>query len=150
MIEVTASALAAQPFLHGMPLPQVRALSAMALDVTFPMGCRIVEDGGFASKFWLVQSGRVVLDKHLPGGGNVVIETVGMGDVVGWSWLFPPFRWTSDGVTLTRVEAFEFDAKGVRGLCAADPELAHGLTSRLAQVISRRLTATQARLLVLS
>lgn len=147
MIEVTGPALAAHPFLHGMPLQQVEALCALASDVTFPAGCRIFEDGGYASRFWLVQSGRVVLDKHLPAGGSQTIEAVGMGDLVGWSWLLPPYHWTSGAVAITRVEAFEFDAIAVRELCAADPELAHELTSRLAHVISRRLVATQARLL---
>jgi CRP/FNR family cyclic AMP-dependent transcriptional regulator len=146
MIEVTASALAAHRFLHGMQLPQVQALSALALDVTFAPGHRIFEEGGYASRFWLIQSGRVVLDKHLPEGGSLIIETVGMGDLVGWSWLFPPLHWTSGAVALTRVEAFEFDAIAVRERCAADPALAQDLTSRLAKVISRRLTATQARL----
>jgi CRP/FNR family transcriptional regulator, cyclic AMP receptor protein len=147
MIEVTATSLAAHPFLHGLALPQVQALSVVASDVTFPAGGRIVEDGGYASKFWLVRSGRVVLDKHLPDGGTVVIEAVGMGDLVGWSWLFPPYRWTCGAVAFGPVEAFEFDATAVRERCAADPELAHELTRRLARVISRRLTATQARLL---
>lgn len=147
MIEVTATSLAAHPFLHGLPLPQVETLSALASDVTFPSGRRIFEEGGYASRFWLVQSGRVVLDKHLRDGGTVIIEAVGMGSLVGWSWLFPPYRWTSGAVALTRAQAFEFDAVAVRERCAADPELAHELTSRVAHVISQRLTATQARLI---
>lgn len=147
MIEVTASALAALPFLRGMSPQHTKALSVAATDVIFPAGCRIIEDGGYATKFWLVQSGRIALDKHLPGQGTVTVETVGMGGLVGWSWLFPPHRWTFAAVAVTRVEAFQFDATAVRERCAADPELAYELTSRLAQVISRRLAATQARLL---
>ena len=93
MIEVTAPALAGHPFLRGMPPSQLDALAAAASDVTFPAGHRIFEEGGFAGKFWLIQSGHVALHVHVPGSGRVIIDSIGIGDLLGCSWLFPPYRW---------------------------------------------------------
>lgn len=149
MIEVTPSALAAHPFLRGMPRGQLDTLAAVATDVMFPAGRRIFEDGGHASKFWLIQSGRVLLDLHVPGQGPIVVETIGLGGLLGWSWLFPPFRWAFGAVADGPVEAFEFDAAAVRACCAADPAFGYELTRRLAEVVARRLEATRTRLLAM-
>jgi CRP/FNR family cyclic AMP-dependent transcriptional regulator len=97
-----------------MPRGQLDTLAAVATDVMFPAGRRIFEDGGHASKFWLIQSGRVLLDLHVPGQGPIVVETIGLGGLLGWSWLFPPFRWAFGAVADGPVEAFEFDAAAVR------------------------------------
>ena len=121
MIEVNAAALAAHPFLHGMSRDQLSVLAEAARDVSFPARHRLFEDGGNATRFWLIQSGHVSLDLHVPGEGPVVIETIGMGELLGWSWLFPPYQWAFGAVTVTAVEAFEFDAPLVRERCAADP-----------------------------
>ena len=147
MIEVTTSSLAAHPFLHGMPTEQLDALAQTASDVEFPARHRLFEDGGHASRFWLIRSGQVALDLHVPGEGPAVIETLGMGELVGWSWLFPPFRWAFGAVTIRPVEAFEFDAPAVRARCVSDPVLGYELTQRLAKVLAHRLQATRLRLI---
>ena len=83
-------------------------------DVTFPAKQRLFEDGGSATRFWLLQSGHVCLDLHVPGQGRMKIDTIGMGELLGWSWLFPPYRWAFGAVAASPVEAFEFDARTVR------------------------------------
>jgi hypothetical protein len=85
MIEVTGSALAAHPFLRGMTPGHLDALAEAGTDVTFPAGYRIFEDGGFAGKFWLIQSGHAALDMNVPGEGRVIIDNVGMGELLGLS-----------------------------------------------------------------
>ena len=147
MIEVTTSALAAQPFLRGMPPGHLDALAAAASDVMYPAGHRIFADGGYAGKFWLIRSGHVAVDLQVPGEGPVVIDTVGIGGLLGWSWLFPPYRWAFGGVCVTAVEAFEFDAAAVRDSCAADPVLGYDLTQRLTRVLAERLQGTRTRLI---
>jgi CRP/FNR family cyclic AMP-dependent transcriptional regulator len=147
MIEVTTSALAAHPFLRGMPPGHLDALAGAASDVMFPAGHRIFADGGYAGQFWLVRAGHVALDLQVPGEGPVVIETIGIGGLVGWSWLFPPYRWAFGAVCITPVEAFEFDAAAVRDSCAADPVLGYDLTQRLIPVLAGRLQSTRTRLI---
>jgi CRP/FNR family transcriptional regulator, cyclic AMP receptor protein len=150
MIEVNAAALAAHPFLHGMSRDQLSVLAEAARDISFPARHRLFEDGGNATRFWLIQSGHVSLDLHVPGEGPVVIETIGMGELLGWSWLFPPYKWAFGAVTVTSVEAFEFGAPAVRERCAADPELGYELNQRITRVLARRLRTTRIRLIARS
>jgi len=150
MIEVTAEALATHPFLHGMSRDHLTVLAEAAADVTFPARHRLFEDGGSASRFWLIQSGSVALDLHVPGQGRMKIETIGMGELLGWSWLFPPYRWAFGAVAATPVEAFEFDAPAVREACAADPGLGYEFGQRISRVLAKRLQATRIRLIARS
>jgi CRP/FNR family transcriptional regulator, cyclic AMP receptor protein len=150
MIEVNAAALATHPFLHGMSCDQLSVLAEAARDVTFPARQRLFEDGGNATRFWLIQSGHVSLDLHVPGEGPVVIETIGMGELLGWSWLFPPYKWAFGAVAATAVEAFEFDAPTVRECCAADPGIGYELNQRVTGVLAKRLQVTRIRLLARS
>src|SRR5579863_7204132 len=139
MTEVSAAALSAHPFLRGMSGDQLSVLAEAARNVKFPARYRLFEDGGNATRLWLIQSGHVSLDLHVPGEGPVVIETIGMGELLGWSWLFPPYKWAFGAVAATAVEAFEFDAPTVRRLCAADPALGYELNQRITEVLAKRL-----------
>jgi CRP/FNR family cyclic AMP-dependent transcriptional regulator len=150
MIEVTGAALSAHPFLHGMSRARLDVLAPAAAHVTFPAGHRLFEDGGYASRFWLIQCGRVWLDLHVPGQGRIRIDTIGIGDLLGWSWLFPPYQWAFGAVAATAVEAFEFGGPAVRACCGADPGLGYELTRRLAQVAAHRLQATRIKLITAS
>ena len=150
MIEVNAAALAAHPFLHGMSADHLGLLADAVRDVSFPAKYRLFEDGGNATRFWLIQAGHVSLDLHVPGEVPVVIESIGMGELLGWSWLFPPYKWAFGAVAATSVEAFEFDAPTVRELCAAYPELGYGLNQRVTRVLAKRLQATRIRLIARS
>ena len=150
MIEVTAAALAAHPFLHGMSREHLAVLSRAASDVTVPAGHRFFEDGGHAIRFWLVESGHASVDVHVPGLGRVPIDTIGMGELIGWSWLFSPFTWAFGAVAASPVEAFEFDARLVRTWCTSDPALGYEVTRRVAEVLTRRLKSTRSRLITAS
>lgn len=150
MITVTAAALAAHPFLHGVSRDRLAMLAEAAWDVTFPAGHRFFEDDGYAARFWLIQSGYVTVDVHVPGQGRVPIDTIGMGEMIGWSWLFPPFTWAFGAVAAGPVEAFEFDARAVRARCASDPALGYEITRRVAEVLTRRLKSTKNRLIIAS
>jgi CRP/FNR family transcriptional regulator, cyclic AMP receptor protein len=150
MIEVTTAALAAHPFLHDMSEEHRSVLAAATADVTFPDRHRLFEDAGSATRFWLIRSGRVILDVHVPGQGRVPIDTIGMGELVGWSWRFPPYPWAFGAVTGSPVEAVEVAAQAVRASCASDPVFAHEITYRLAHVLAKRLQSTRGRLITAS
>jgi len=147
MIEVTAAALAAHPILQGMSADNLAVLAGSASDVAIPAGHRLFEEGGSADHFWLLRSGSVALDLHVPGQGRVQIDTVGLGELLGWSWRFAPYRWAFGGVAASPVEAFEFDARAVRASCAAEPEFGHEVTERLARVLAKRLQTARVRLI---
>ena len=150
MLEVTASRLVTQRFLRGMPARHLDALAETASEVMFPARHRIFADGDYADKFWLIQSGYVTLDVLVPGEGLAVIGRGGIGGLVGWSWLLPPYRWSFGAVCVTEVRVFEFDAQAVRGRCAADPVLRDELTRRLFEVVAGRLQDTRTRLITRS
>ncbi|MFC5002591.1 Crp/Fnr family transcriptional regulator [Dactylosporangium cerinum] len=139
--------MVAHPFLAGLPAPYVERLSHWASRAPFEAGTRIFEEHGQAERWWLIRDGYVNLDTRLPGRGDVIVETLGPGSVLGWSWLFPPYRWHFGAVTLGPVQAIALDGPGVRGLCAADPAFGYELTSRFTAVVVERLQTTRVRLL---
>jgi CRP-like cAMP-binding protein len=147
MSDVTAESLATHWFLHGLPSDQLAQLAKSASVVSFQSGCRLFEDGGNATRFWLIRSGRVALDLDVPGDGRTVIEVLGMRDVLGLSWLLPPFRWAFGAVAVGPVEAFEFDAPSVLASCASNPELGYELMRRFIGVSAHRLQATRLKLI---
>jgi CRP-like cAMP-binding protein len=150
MIEVTASTLAGQRFLHGMRSEQLEALAETAYEVMYPAGHRIFADGGYVDSFWLIESGQVRLDVRAPGQSPTVIGTVGMGAILGWSWLLPEYNWSFGAVCVTEVRAIQFNAAAVRERCAADPELGYELTRRFLPVLAGRLQSARARLIATS
>lgn len=81
-------------------------------------------------------SGRVALDLHVPGRGDVAIEQLGAGTVLGWSWLFPPYRWAFGAIAVEQTHATEFSARGVRRLVADDAEFGRQLTTRFMGVVA--------------
>ncbi|MFJ4314223.1 cyclic nucleotide-binding domain-containing protein [Streptomyces lavendulae] len=122
-------------------------LMELARDVELPGATRIFEEGEEADRFWVIRSGTVALDVHLPGRGRAVVETVGAGSLLGWSWLCPPRQWHLAAETREPVHAWEFDAVAVRELCAEDTALGLALVTVVAETIGDRLRATRTRLL---
>jgi CRP/FNR family transcriptional regulator, cyclic AMP receptor protein len=147
MTSKSVPAMASHQFIRGMPAEYITALSGAARHVTVPARHRLFDEGGTADRFWLIEAGRVALDFHVPGHGTVIIEAVGRGDVIGWSWLYSPFQWRLGAVAMQPVQAFEVDGRAVREMCAADPGFGYELTRRFLTVVVDRLQATRSRLL---
>jgi CRP-like cAMP-binding protein len=139
--------LAAQPFLTGLSDDQLDRLSRWSKRAVFHGGKRIFREGAPADRFWLIQRGRVNLDTHAPGRGDVIIETIGPGAVLGWSWLFPPYRWDFGSVAFTDVRAYEFDGPSVLALCVEDPLLGLSLVRTVAEILAHRLETTRGKLM---
>ena len=83
----------------------------------------------------------------MPARGPMMIETIEAGEVIGWSWLFEPYRWHFDARALSAVRATAFDGACLRAKCETDPALGYALMSRFAQVLIERLQWTRLRLL---
>ncbi|MFC5745857.1 Crp/Fnr family transcriptional regulator [Actinomadura rugatobispora] len=138
--------LAHEPFFSGTPRRALARIASTARPAAFPDGHRLFDEGGAADRFWILQEGAVVIDLQVPGRGAVVIETLGPGDVLGWSWLHAPYRWRFGACARTPVRAIEFDAPLLRALCAVDPAMAYELSRRFTEIIVDRLQATRMRL----
>lgn len=122
-------------------------LMSLAREVSFAKGERIFNEGGKADRFWIIHTGTVALDLHVPGRRAAVIETLGSGALLGWSWFLPPQHWHLGAEASSPVLAYEFDAAAVRELCGQNPVLDHALSVYVAQVIADRLRAARVRLL---
>lgn len=112
-------------------------------------GQRLFREHGPADRFWLVHSGTVAIDLHVPGRGDVVLEELGPGTVVGWSWLLAPYLWRFGAVVADDIRAVEFDAAPIRALIAEDVELGRELDARFLSVLADRLRAARRRLVEL-
>jgi CRP/FNR family transcriptional regulator, cyclic AMP receptor protein len=109
-------------------------------------GEMLFREGDAADAFYVVRRGRVALELFIPNRGPLTIETIEPGEVVGWSWLFTPYRWHFDGRAVGAVRAIAVDGACLRGKCDADPALGYELMRRFSQVMLERLQATRLRL----
>ncbi|MET8723577.1 MULTISPECIES: cyclic nucleotide-binding domain-containing protein [Streptomyces] len=122
-------------------------LTSLAREVSFAVGTRLFEEGRHADRFWIVRTGTVALDLRVPGRRPAVIETLGHGELVGWSWHFPPYIWQLGAEATSPVRAWEFDAASVRALCDDDPEFGRAVAVWVGRVVAQRLHASRVRLL---
>lgn len=137
------------PFLAGMSEAHLARISGCCVaDVrTFPAGATIFHQGEAADACYLLEAGDVALQVFRPAGGPHTLQTLHGGDVLGWSWLFAPYRWSFDASAVTPVRAIALDAVRLREAKAGDCEFGYELMRRFAQVVVDRLQATRLQLL---
>ena len=135
------------PFMAGLSDVSLELISGCAHNVVFATSSLLCAEGERADTFYLLRRGRVSITIHAPGRGPVVIETVGPGDVVGWSWMVPPYRWTFDARAMDSVGCIAIDGACVRTKAMADPSLGFELLSKVSITLLERLQATRMRLL---
>jgi CRP/FNR family transcriptional regulator, cyclic AMP receptor protein len=139
--------LADVPFFAGLDSDQLALLAGCATNVHFEAGASLFRQGDDADVFYVIRQGGIALETFVPTRGSVLIETLEAGEVIGWSWLFPPHRWHFDARALTVVRATAFDGACLRRKAEEDPLLGYDLMSRFAQVAIERLQWTRLRLL---
>lgn len=139
--------LAERPFFAGMSERSLAVLAGCASETDFAAGSTIFREGDAAEACFLITGGDVALEIVVPGRGPHVVETLHAGEVLGWSWLFPPYRWTFDAQALTATTALRFDALALRSAKASDTEFGYELMQRFARVLVDRLQATRLQLL---
>lgn len=131
----------------ALPAPGRDRLMSLSQDVFFPAGTRIFEEGGKADRFWVIRTGSVVLDTPVPEHRPAEVETLRPGDLLGCTWLFPPYTWHLGAEAQSDVRAEEFDATVVRALSRADPVFGEALARRVAEIIAHRMQSARIRLL---
>jgi CRP/FNR family transcriptional regulator, cyclic AMP receptor protein len=135
------------PFVKDLPSALVAAMAKVAVTRTYDTGDTLLREGDPASEFLLVVSGKVALEAVMPARPRLTIQTVGPGEVVGWSWLTPPHRWRLDARALKPTQAYSIDADALRSIL--EQESAHGyrFLLKLLPIIGQRLENTQFQLL---
>lgn len=147
MSGVSPADLAEHEFLRGFTDRHIIALAKVASLATAEPGHRIFDEGGRADRFWLIRTGHVALDLHVPGPQRLIVETLGSGEVIGLSWWSASQRWEFGAEAIQPTTAFELGTGVVIEMCEADPALGYQFTRRLMTVAVHRLHATRVRML---
>jgi CRP/FNR family cyclic AMP-dependent transcriptional regulator len=141
--------LRAQKFFAGLDPDHLSLIAGCASTVVFPTDGFLFREGDPANTFFLIRLGKVALEIAAAGrdAGALVIQTLGEGDVAGFSWLIEPHHWEFDGRAIERVLALKMDGVCLRGKCEEDPRLGYELMRRFARLTATRLQATRLQLL---
>jgi CRP/FNR family transcriptional regulator, cyclic AMP receptor protein len=139
--------LGGHPFFAGLGADELRLVAGCASNVHFAAGDYIFSQGSAAGSFYVVRHGRVALEINSPARGPLTIDTIDGGEVLGWSWLIPPYRYFSDARAVTPVSATALDGTCLRGKCEEDAELGYQLLKRVAAVMYQRMQSARIRML---
>lgn len=138
--------LKVNPFFEGMRSNQISALVGCATNLRFNHGDYLFRAGQKAERFFVIREGQVHL--RIPGKqeGSIDVSLLNEGDVLGWSWLFPPFKWQFDARAEGTVRVIALDADCVNAKCEKDPVLGYELMKRFALIVTDRLQSTRRKL----
>lgn len=132
--------------LNALPSP-ARAAHGAGPGGLLPGGRPDLRSGGRADRFWVIRSGAVSLTQQVTSLQRVTVASLGVGDLLGWSWLFPPYEWDFGAEAFSPVRAYEFEAASVLDLCERDPQLGIVLVRSVAEILAHRLESTRGRLM---
>jgi CRP/FNR family cyclic AMP-dependent transcriptional regulator len=135
------------PFLKDLSPAHLQILADNALPAHFEAGEVIFREGEMANRFYLIQKGKVALESSDPRGEERMVQEIGAGEVLGWSWLFPPYYWHMDARATEPTEAIFFYGTRLREQAQENHDLGYELMQRVAEIVIRRLQATRRQLL---
>lgn len=147
MIEGMDKVVREHRFFSGLGEDVIQLVAGCARNVRFDAGKYLYHEGDPADEFFLIRHGRVALEMASPGRAALTFQTEPEGDVVGLSWLIPPYRWAYDARALDLVRAIGIDAKCLRGKCESDHDFGYAMMMRFVPVLVERLQATQLQVL---
>ena len=146
-METLERILIEHPFFAGMKEEHMDLLVGCASNVRFDAGQFILREGQEANSFYLLRQGKVALEIYAPDRGSITIQTLGAGEILGWSWLVPPYHWRLDARAIELTRAIALDGKCLREKCEKDHHLGYELLKRFSQVMVEHLTSTRLQLL---
>ena len=135
------------PFFGGMSADHLRLLAGCASNVRFNAGQFVLREGEEANQFYLIRHGKVALEVYAPNRGALTIQTLGEGEILGWSWLVPPYRWKFDARCIELTRAIALDGKCLREKSESDCRLGYELLKRFSQVMLEHLQSARLQLL---
>lgn len=135
------------PFFAGVDPKLIQLIASCAKNARYEAGEVLFREGDAADTFSLIREGRVSVEAMIPQRGFTTVQTVSAGEVLGWSWFLPPYRWHYDARVIKPARAIVFDGKCLREKCEQNHELGFEVLKRLSIVIAGRLEATRLQLL---
>jgi len=141
------AALAAHAFFKGLPEGLLGAATSAARERSYRTGEFLLREGRAADEFFALLDGKVALEMFAADRLRLTVQTVGRGDVIGWSWLAPPHRWTLDAIAVKPTRAIAIDVSALRGHFAAKPADGYEFLLRLVPVLASRIQALEMQLL---
>ncbi|MDR3695939.1 cyclic nucleotide-binding domain-containing protein [Mucilaginibacter sp.] len=136
-------AIAKHPFFHDLPAEDISIIAGLANVVNFKEGDVLFKEGADADKFYLVIQGKVALEAYNPGRGIITIQTVEDGEMLGWSWLVPPYKYRFGAKVITKTEMIVINGKQLRVKCDQYPVLGYEMMKRMVRAIAFRLEQTR-------
>lgn len=149
-IEGLGRLLAEHPFFQDMPDEVREVVVGCCSNVHWRPGEFLFQEGGPSDHFYLIRQGTVAVELHVPGRPSVVVENIGEGEIIGWSWLVPPFRWSFDARAVEQVRAIAIDGACLRRKIAENHELGFHLYQRFIPVMGRRIAESRLRIVELT
>ena len=146
-METLEPLLASHPFLKDLDQKYIQLVVGCASNVRFEAEQYIFRENEEADQFYIIRQGKVALEIYTPDRGPIIIETLEDGDVLGWSWLIPPYQWRFDARALELTRAIALDGKCLRTKCENDHDLGYELLKRFSSIVDQRLESTRFRLL---
>lgn len=135
------------PFFVGMAPATCEIIAGCAANERFNLGEYIIRQGDPADKFYLIRHGSVAQELRIPGREPLIVQTLHDGDILGWSWLVPPYLWTMDARANRLTRVISLDARCLRGKYEDNATLAYELFKRFIPVMANRLEAARLQLL---
>ncbi len=146
-METLERIIAEHPFFAGLASDYTSLLSGCASNVRFDAGTYIFKEGEEAGEFYLIRAGKVALEIFAPQRKPIMLATLGEGEILGWSWLLPPYHWRFHARAVDAVRAIALDGKCLRTKCEQDHDLGYEVMKRFAHILQQRLEATRLQLL---
>jgi CRP/FNR family cyclic AMP-dependent transcriptional regulator len=148
-VEPLSTRVGLHPFLAGMNHTQLTLLTDCAVARHFDTNQKILCEGEFANGFYLIETGRVALESEAGFGESIPIQMLGAGDLLGWSWMFPPYVWQFTARAVEPTTVLFFYAAILREYCEKDHSLGYELLKRISAVMVTRLRAAHDQMLSL-
>jgi CRP/FNR family transcriptional regulator, cyclic AMP receptor protein len=135
------------PFFAGLDHAYLNLIVGCASNVRFDAGTYVFREGAPADTFYLLREGKVTVEIFTPHHKPMVVATIGEGEIVGWSWLLPPYVWKFNGKAMQNIRAIALDGKCLRTKCEENHDLGYEVLKRLVQIIEHRLDEARFQLM---
>lgn len=142
-----ADELLQHPFFSELKKDYVSLLAECGRNEVYKPESILAAEGSEANEFFVIRRGRVAIQLHAAPTGTVCLQTLDAGDILGWSWLFPPYLWTVEAKALQEVHAIKLDGLCLRNKCDTDPVMGYALMQRFSRIMTQRLEATRLQIL---